>query len=312
VSGSWLLARRGLKREVDAERAFGWLFERERTPDLGVLDSLSVFLVGAECPFGCVFCDLWRYTLDGPTPAGALPRQLERALAEAQPPIPALTLLKLYNASNFWDPRAVPSEDEPRLLELAEPFARVVVENHPRLVRERCLALAAALGPKLEVAMGLETVHPEALPRLGKGMTLEDFDRACRRLREAGASLRAFVLVGAPFVPPTETIEWAVRSVEHAFRQGVGTVSLIPVRGGNGQLEQLAAGGKFTPPTLTQLEEALDRALALQGGVVTADLWDLERFTACSVCATLRRERLERLSLTGAPESRVACVRCAA
>ena len=31
---------------------------------------------------------------------------------------------------------------------------------------------------RLEIAMGLETVHPEVLRRLNKRMTLDDFERA--------------------------------------------------------------------------------------------------------------------------------------
>src|SRR3989442_2597209 len=30
--------------------------------------ALTVFLSGAECPFTCSFCDLWRWTIDEPTP----------------------------------------------------------------------------------------------------------------------------------------------------------------------------------------------------------------------------------------------------
>ncbi len=271
----------------------------------------TVFLAGAECPFSCVFCDLWRFTLTGATPPGALTRQLELALAEMGPVEPGTTSIKLYNASNFFEPRAVPEGEEERLLPLLSPFFRVVVENHPRLTNERCLAFAEALEGRLEVAMGLETVHPEALPRLGKAMRLADFDAACRRLRGAGVSLRAFVLVGAPFVPAAEAVDWAVRSAEHAFAQSVGTVTLIPVRGGGSELARLAAEGRFTPPRLARLEEALERCLELDGGVVQADLWDLERFADCPTCAPARRDRLHRSNLSGATEPAVACEACA-
>ena len=110
--------------------------------------------------------------------------------------------------------------------------------------------------------MGLETVHPQAFPRLNKGMALEDFGRAAERLRDMGVLVRAFVLVGAPFVPPEEAVDWAVRSVEHALAAGASTVALIPVRGGHGALDELAVRGAFTPPRLEQLEEALERSLA--------------------------------------------------
>jgi radical SAM enzyme (TIGR01210 family) len=255
-----------------------------------------VFLAGAECPFTCVFCDLWRHTLDGPTPPGAIPAQLDLAAAEiaartgGRPP----RALKLYNASNFFDERAVPPADDPAIAERAAVAARVVVECHPKLITARagaarCLALAAALaerGARLEVAMGLETIHPEALPKLGKGMRSADFERAAALLTGAGVAVRAFVLVGAPFVPAEEAAHWAAESAAWAFDRGVSFVALIPVRPGNGTLERLAAAGAFRPPAAADLEAALAGALAAAERhaaagrprpVAIADPWDLDR-----------------------------------
>jgi len=304
VSSGWVRSLRAPRRTIDPWQPIGTLWEEERAPDGGFLPALTVFLAGAECPFTCVFCDLWRETLEGPTPPGALPEQLRKALAAAGP-LPTPAALKLYNASNFFEPRAVPAGDEDEILALAAPFARVTVECHPRLIGDRCLRFAERLAGRLEVAMGLETVHPEALPRLNKGLTLEDFDRAASTLRQAGIGLRAFVLVGCPFVPPEETVEWAVRSAVHALEQGAERVSLIPVRGGNGALEALG----FTPPRLDQLEEALERCLSLSG-IVTADLWDARRFAGCAECAEGRLARLERMSRSGRLEARGECAVC--
>ena len=92
------------KREIDPWAPIAQLWEEERTPDGRLLPALTVFLAGAECPFTCVFCDLWKETLDGPTPAGALPAQLRKALASAGP-LPQPAAVKLYNASNFFEPR---------------------------------------------------------------------------------------------------------------------------------------------------------------------------------------------------------------
>ena len=103
-----------------------------------------------------------------------------------------------------------------------------------------------------------------------------------------------------------------MRSAAYAFNRGVETVALIPVRGGNGELEQLAARGEFTPPTLAQLEAALDHALPLAGerGVVTADLWDAERLVCCSACGPARLARLRRINLSGRSEPPIDCAAC--
>jgi hypothetical protein len=272
---------------------------------------LTVFLAGSECPFTCVFCDLWRYTLDQPTPLGALPAQVRIALADEAARRASPRRIKLYNASNFFDPRAVPPPDVPILAELLRSFAGVTVECHPLLVGGACLEFAERIEGRLEVAMGLETVHPDALARLNKRVSLDDFARAAARLRGADIDVRAFVLVGAPFVPPQEGVQWAVRSVEHALDQGAAVVALIPARGGNGEMERLAELGEFHAPSLRDLEAALDGALRLRGGVVLADLWDAARLPACASCRPSRLERLGRMNRTGRIEPDVSCASCA-
>jgi hypothetical protein len=119
-----------------------------------------------------------------------------------------------------------------------------------------------------------------------------------------------FVLLGTPHVPAEAAVEWAVRSVEYAARRGAALVSVIPVRGGNGELEQLARMGHFTPPTLAQLEATLDRCAGFAPTVITADLWDLDRLPACPECRTARIDRLRHLNLSGAPVAPIRCSAC--
>jgi radical SAM enzyme (TIGR01210 family) len=286
------------------------LLEEERGSG-GALESvLTVFLAGSECPFTCVFCDLWRHTLEGPTPRGALPAQLERALAAEEVRRVQPRRVKLYNASNFFDPRAVPPEDLPALAKLLEGFEGVTVECHPRLVGDGCIAFADRLTGRLEVAMGLETVHPKALARLNKEMSLDEFDVAVGRLERARIDVRAFVLVGTPFIEPREQAVWAARSASYALDRGVRVAALIPVRGGNGELERLAAAGDFTAPRLPDLEEALDAAHAAGPGIVLADLWDVGQLPACAACQDPRVERLRALNRAGPPQPPVECTTC--
>lgn len=305
----WVRSLRLPKALVDPFRPLGQFWEDERTLDGSALPVLTVFLAGAECRFTCVFCDLWRHTLAGPTPVGAVPRQLGAALRTAKP-FPDTAAVKLYNASNFFDSRAVPPAEDPAVADMLAPFVRVTVECHPRLVGGRCFEFAERLSGQLEVAMGLETIHAEALAQLNKRMTLDDFDRAAAMLRAAGVALRAFVLVSPPFIPPADAVDWAVRSAAYAIDRGATHVSLIPVRAGNGALEALAAKGAFAPPTLEQLEEALERTLELSGAVVTADLWEIDRLDDCPACSPARRERLASMNYTGRLEPRVRCGRC--
>ena len=75
-------------------------------------------------------------------------------------------------------------------------------------------------------------------------------------------------------------------------------------------MERLRALGAFTPPTLAQLEAALDGCTTLTGTAVAADLWDVALLPACEACRAQRVERLVRINLTGRAEPRIACGTC--
>jgi radical SAM enzyme (TIGR01210 family) len=223
---------------------------------------------------------------------------------------PTPNRLKLYNASNFFDERAVPAEDILGIAKLAEPFAGVTVESHANTIGARTLAFARHIAGRLEIAVGLETIHPVAVAQLNKRLNLARFDSAARFLAQNGIDLRVFVLLGAPYVPAGESVAWTVRTVEYAVERGASLVSIIPVRGGNGELERLQALGHFAPPTLSQLEDALDRCLQFTSTVVTADIWDVSRLGKCEHCQERRVERLQRLNRTGRGEPRIDCNAC--
>ena len=234
------------------------------------------------------------------------------ALSECGP-LPRDCRIKLYNASNFFDHRAVPKVDLPRIARLLNEFERVVVECHPRLVGESLFRFADDVGGRLEVAMGLETVHPVAMPLLNKRMSKDDYDRATETLAARHIPHRAFVLLGVPFIPERDAIDWSVVSAAYAIERGAETVTLIPVRGGNGELERLGNEGAFKPPNLLEVESALERALALPGNaVVQMDLWDLDELSECEDCFARRKQRLERVNLTGVREARIECASCGA
>jgi archaeosine synthase beta-subunit len=298
------------RQRFDPYVAHGSIVETERRPDGGIERALTVFLAGAECRFTCSFCDLWRWTIDGPTEPGALTKQLKGVLDSLEGP--PLDRLKFYNASNFFDPRAVPTEDVSEIAKMSAGFGAVTVESHANTIGPTALAFARQIPGKLEVAVGLETIHPIAATNLNKRLDLARFDRAAAFLAENEIDLRVFVLLGAPYVDIDESVEWTLRTVEYAVARGAAIVSIIPVRGGNGELERLEALGHFVPPTLSQLEDALDGCLQFESAVVTADVWDAERLSACEHCKAKRIERLQFMNLTGHAQQRIACDWCGA
>lgn len=313
----WILERRGERAPVDLQRPQAWFLEEEATDRAGHRASvLTVLLTSRECPWRCLMCDLWKHTVPGRVPPGAIPAQLGVALADEAVRKAAPTVIKLYNSGSFFDPLAVPPGDYGRIAAQLTRFERVIVECHPALVGPRVARLPAAFAevgarpPRLEVAMGLETAHPDVLQRLNKRLTLDGFRRAADWLRDHEVDLRAFVLIQPPFLEPDAALEWAVRSTEFAFDCGAAVVTLIPTRAGNGALEALRAGGAFREPELGLVERALEAGLRLARGRVFADPWDLDRFARCRRCLPARRQRLVMMNLTQRVAPRVCCDDC--
>lgn len=302
----WILERRPDREALDPQRPRAFLVEDEATASGGVVPVATIFLTNRECPWHCVMCDLWRGTLTTPVQPGAIPAQIDFALSQ----LAQARQLKLYNSGSFFDTRAIPVEDHGAIAERANAFERLIVECHPALVGEGCLRFRDRLTCRLEIAMGLETVHPEVLPRLNKRMTLEQFADAADFLRAHDIELRVFVLVKPPFMREEESLHWAERSLDFAFDCGATAATLIPTRGGNGAMEALAASGEFAPPRMHTLETAMTYGVNLKRGRVFADLWDAEKIPGCASCRQARISRLREMNLGQASLPLVGCPSC--
>ncbi len=290
----WIVRHRPARTIQDPFIPHGFFLEEERSASGRIVPSGTILLTNKECPWHCLMCDLWKTTLLTTVPVGAIPQQIQFAFEKlgSRP-----EQLKLYNGGSFFDPAAIPRADYSAIASLISFAKHVIVESHPRLIGPNTFAFADLLDGSLEVGMGLETTHPQVLPRLNKNFTLAHFATASELLRKHGVGVRAFVLVKPPFMNEEEGIEWAVRSAEFAFDCGATVVSLIPTRAGNGALERLMESGEFSPPQLSSLEKAFELSLGLGRGRVFADTWNIEPFASCTMCQEARRRRLHQMNL---------------
>jgi radical SAM enzyme (TIGR01210 family) len=291
-----ILNARGARNFVDPLRPYHFFVEPEFSRRLKLENVATVFLTNRECPFRCLMCDLWKNTTVHTVPPGAIPVQIDYALER----LPEARHIKLYNSGNFFDVRAIPAEDRVGIAQRVSGFDTVIVENHPALCGPACEQFQQLCGTQLEIAMGLETSHAPTLAMLNKQMTTEDFARACELLLKSQILIRAFVLLKPPWTSEAESIERTVDSVRFAFDCGVSCCALIPVRGGNGIMEQLMAAGDFSPPRLSSLETVMRETLAWNRGRVFADLWDARRFADQQDLADAQIERLHAMNLTQA------------
>ena len=305
---TWILTRRPQRNTLDPMRPYAFLAEEECSAEREVVPVATIFLTNRECPWRCLMCDLWRNTLTETVPTGAIPAQIEYALQR----LPPARQIKLYNSGSFFDPQAIPIQDYPTIADRVKGFERVIVECHPALVGENCLRFNHQLSGRLEVAMGLETAHPQILERLNKRMTLDQFAAAAGTLRKNNVDLRVFLLVKPPFMSEQEALEWTMRSVDFAFGCGATAITLIPTRGGNGAMEDLASIGEFSPPRLATLEAALAYALSLGRGRAFADLWDTKQNEECPNCYQARITQMNAMNLQQKILQPIACESCGA
>jgi radical SAM enzyme (TIGR01210 family) len=304
----WVITLRGPKTPLDPSRAYAAVFEHEIDATGEAAPTAVVFLTNRECPFRCVMCDLWVNTLDATVRPGAIATQIRTALAR----LPAARQVKLYNAGSFFDPAAVPPEDDEEIAQTVGEFERVIVEAHPAFLKgthaNRCLRFRDLMRARLEVAIGLETANPEVLARLNKRMTIASFRHAAHFLTGHGIDLRVFILVNPPFLSGDAAVEWACRSIDLAADCGATACSVIPTRGGNGAMEALG-GGAVERPRLPAVERVVEYGLSLGRMRVFADLWDIDRFFDCS-CSNDRAERLRLMNRTQSAQSPIRCEHC--
>ena len=303
---AWIVARRPERNVMDPLRPYAFVVEDERAASGEIVPVATIFLTNRECPWRCLMCDLWRNTLTESVPAGAIPMQIEYALHR----LGVARQIKLYNSGSFFDPKAVPLQDHAAIAERVAGFERVIVECHPALVGETCINFNDRIAGRLEVAMGLETAHPEILERLNKRMSLKQFEHAAQFLGNNNIDLRVFILVRPPFMEEEEALEWAARSLEFAFDCGATAATLIPTRGGNGAMDELAGAGLFSPPKLATLEAAMAHGIATKQGRVFADLWDVRKTASCEICTELRIARLHAMNLQQCVMPPVHCELC--
>lgn len=302
-----ILGFRPPRHQVDPRRVYAALVESECSQSGEIVDVATLFLSNSECSFHCLMCDLWKNTLERSAPTASIAEQVEVALAE----LSDVQQIKLYNSGNFFDPRAISPDEYPAIADLVRGFDRVIVENHPKLCGPACLEYRDVIAPaQLEIALGLETVHPGVLQSLNKQMTLADYDRAADFLCAALIPMRTFILLRPPFLTEEEGVEWAIRSIEYAFNRGINCCSLVPTRAGNGIMEQLQRQGDFSPPAGSSMETVLAVGIEMGRGRVFMDLWDAEQFFACQTCRVARIARLQQMNLTQVVRPPVLCGDC--
>ena len=295
-----MIARPASGEEIAADRA------REIFPD-GVPHPVgTAYLRNGACPLACVYCALYRQAGSD----AAEGREIARQIRSARRRLGAIDGIKLYNGSSLFEPRSIrqTAEDMASIAVEVADLDLVVIEARAEHAR-RAPAFARRLRGRLEVAIGLEVADDRLLRKLGKPTTTRRFRDAAGHFRKEGISLRAFVLVQPPFVPPAEAARLAAATFDFAVECGARVVSLLPVVAQHAPMERLRASGDFAEISAEAYFRIVADCVARGGAVVLAETDALPRLPACPDCKEARARALGALNATGrlAP---VTCARC--
>jgi radical SAM enzyme (TIGR01210 family) len=206
---------------------------------------------------GCTMCGYAGDTPMRPPTEEELISQVEHVASRRED----ATWVKLYTSGSMLDPGEVPTAVLEAVVEAFGDADMLTVESRAEHVNRRRVE---ALGDteRREVAIGLESACDAVLSgSINKGMTLRGFQGAAAHVKDAGARLRAYVLLKPPFLTEAEAIDDAVEAAVAASEAGADVVSVNPVNiHGDTLVDFLHYRGEYEPPWLWSVVDVLERA----------------------------------------------------
>ncbi len=267
------------------------------------VDALVVILRSRGCYWsrqsGCLMCGYNNDSLET-----VLAEDLVTQFRKAMEKYAGQDYIKIYTSGSFLDPKEIEPEARDRILALAgEKASKVLVESRPEFVSQASLEAAFGNVKKLEIAIGLESANDDTRARcVNKGFQFKDFERACNVAKDAGASIRTYLLLKPLFMTESAAIKDVVESARIA-RPLSHTISVNPINVQRGtRVEELWKKGLYRPPWLWSLVEALRESSKVTGArVVSAPSGGGSRRGVhnCGKCDDAILTAVQAFSLTG-------------
>ncbi len=253
-----------------------WIDE-DNTPD-GVYQSLTIILNTGGCRWaragGCTMCGYVAESVEGGTVEHeALMDQIQVCLDhEAREADEPGGLIKIYTSGSFLDEREVPAETRKAIAETFGDRDRIVLESLPDFVDHEKLTDFTEQGLAVDVAVGLETATDRVRHDcVNKYFDFSDFEAACAVAKDAGAGVKAYLLMKPPFLSEREARDDMIESVRRcATVEGCHTVSMNPC---NVQrytmVNELFREGGYRPPWLWSVADVLEQTADVDAIVIS-------------------------------------------
>ncbi len=223
------------------------------------VDSLVVILKTKGCSWhrreGCLMCG---YHLDSDPSI-----RDEDVLSQVKTALEKLDgqrILKMYTSGSFLNANEISTGLRRKILEaVSGKVDKLLVESRPEFISRDAVDDVKGFVDNLEVAIGLESANETVSKKcVNKGFVFDDFVKAATTARNAGASVRTYLLIKPPFMTEKESIVDALESARKAAACS-DVISFNPVNVQNGTLvEKLWRRAEYRPPWLWSVLEVLE------------------------------------------------------
>lgn len=201
---------------------------------------------------GCTMCGYKSASLNGVT-AEDLMCQVDKMMSKYK----GEPFVKIYTSGSFLDENEIPIEVRERIMREFSGCERLLFESRPEFINPEVLS---TLPGNVTIALGMESSDPEVMEVcIRKGFTPEDSRRAGTMIKEAGLSVRTYLLLKPPLMQECRAIESAVESVRYAAPFS-DEISINPVNVQKATyVERLWKRSEYRSPWIWSLIEVLKR-----------------------------------------------------
>ncbi len=199
-----------------------------------------------KCSWGkCIFCGYGRE--EHPVNVQVLKAWLDRQLLDFSG-----DTLKVYCSGSFLDDNQFPPEFRRYLVEKCKEkgIKHLEIESRPEFITEE--KLREFEGLDLMIGIGLEVADNDALKRIAKGFTVEDYVKAANLIHKHGFKVKTYLLVNLPIPNARELFH---KSVEFAKKYSDKIVIMNLLPHGRTPMLDMWARGDWKPLSRKEFEE---------------------------------------------------------
>ncbi len=232
-----------------------------------IVDSFVLILRTSGCRWahhsGCTMCGYFRETYD----AGE--KEIIKQVEEAYERYEGEEMVKIFTSGSFLDEKEIPLKIQKYILKKFEGAKKIIIESRPEFIDN----LSFLEDERIEVAMGLESASNKVLEyAINKGFTFEEWMEGARKVKEYGASLKAYILIKPPFMTERDAIRDAVESVDK-IKHIADVISFNPVSiHGKTLVEYLWKRNLYSPPWLWSVVEIIKESEKIYDGILKCDV----------------------------------------